>query len=454
MPAMDENVVKKVPPQNVKAEQGVVAAMFVDAEAITIAAETLKGEDFFNKQCGILFDTMVEMRESGKSVDAFSLQEHLEKKGVPPEISGLEYMNSWVIALPIAPDVKQYVEIVAEKSMLRKMIHVNEEIADTCYEGKESLENILAEAEKQVFQLAQKSNVGEFVPIRQIVNNAMDKIDRASKMNGNVTGVATGFIDLDYRTAGMQPSDLVLIAARPSMGKTAFALNIAQNVAFRQKKCVAIFSLEMSKEQLVNRLFALESNVDAQKLRTGNLADDEWDRLIDSAAGIGRSDLIIDDTPGISVAELRSKCRKFKMDHELCMVIIDYLQLMTGNGKSESRQQEISEISRSLKAIARELNVPVLALSQLSRAVEQRPDHRPMLSDLRESGAIEQDADVVMFIYRDDYYNKDTDKKGISEIIVAKQRNGPIGTVELVWMPEYTRFANMDRRRMSGGDID
>ncbi len=454
MPAMDENVLKKIPPQNVKAEQGVIAAMFVDAEAITIAAETLKGEDFFDRQCGILFDTMVEMRENGKSVDAFSLQERLEKKGVPPEISGLDYMNNWVIALPISPDVKQYVEIVAEKSMLRKMIHVNQEIANTCYAGKESLENILAEAEKQVFQLAQRTNVGEFVPIRQIVNNAMDKIDRASKMNGNVTGVATGFIDLDYRTSGMQPSDLVLIAARPSMGKTAFALNIAQNVAFRQKKCVAIFSLEMSKEQLVNRLFALESNVDAQKLRTGNLADDEWDRLIDGAAGIGRSDLIIDDTPGISVAELRSKCRKFKMDHELCMIIIDYLQLMTGSGKSESRQQEISEISRALKAIARELNVPVLALSQLSRAVEQRPNHRPMLSDLRESGAIEQDADVVMFIYRDDYYNEDTDKKGISEIIVAKQRNGPIGTVELVWMPEYTRFANMDRRRMGNGDID
>ena len=452
MPAMDENVLKRIMPQNIKAEQGVIAAMFLDAEAITVAAETLKGEDFFNKQCGILFDTMVELRESGKTVDAFSLQERLEKKDVPPEISGLEYMNSWVIALPIQPDIKQYVEIVAEKSVLRKMIHVNEEIANACYSGKETLENILAEAEKQVFQLAQKTNVGEYVPIRQIVNNAMDKIDRASKMNGSVTGVATGFIDLDYRTAGMQPSDLVLIAARPSMGKTAFALNIAQNVAFRQKKCIAIFSLEMSKEQLVNRLFSLESNVDAQKLRTGNLSDDEWDRLITGAAGIGRSELIIDDTPGISVAELRSKCRKYKMEHDLSMIIIDYLQLMSGSGKRESHQLEIAEISRSLKAVARELNVPVLALSQLSRAVEQRPDRRPMLSDLRDSGAIEQDADVVMFIYRDDYYNKDSEKKGISEIIIAKQRNGPIGTVELVWMPEYTRFANLDRRRTNDND--
>ena len=309
------------------------------------------------------------------------------------------------------------------------------------------MESILEDAEKRVFQLSQQRNTGEFVPIRQVVSNAMDKIDKASKMNGYVTGVATGFIDLDYRTAGMQPSDLVLIAARPSMGKTAFALNIAQNVAFRQKKCVAIFSLEMSKEQLVNRMFSLESNVDAQKLRTGQLADNEWERLIESAAEIGKSKLIIDDTPSISVSELRSKCRKFKMEHDLSMIIIDYLQLMSGSGKNESHQLEIAEISRNLKAVARELNVPVLALSQLSRGVEGRPDHRPMLSDLRDSGAIEQDADVVMFIYRDDYYHPDTEKKGISEIIVAKQRNGPIGTVELVWLPEYTKFANLDRRK-------
>ena len=257
--------------------------------------------------------------------------------------------------------------------------------------------------------------------------------------------IATGFIDLDYKTAGLQPSDLVLIAARPSMGKTAFVLNLAQHIAFKLNQTVAIFSLEMSKEQLVNRLFSLESRVDSQHLRTGNLSDMDWEKLIESAGVIGKSNLIIDDTPGISISELRSKCRKYKLEHNLQLIIIDYLQLMSGSGRgSESRQQEISDISRSLKALARELNVPVIALSQLSRAVEQRPDHRPMLSDLRESGAIEQDADVVMFIYRDDYYNKDTDKKGIAEIIIAKQRNGPIGTIELVWLPDYTKFANME----------
>uniref|UniRef100_UPI004056A183 replicative DNA helicase n=1 Tax=Acetatifactor sp. TaxID=1872090 RepID=UPI004056A183 len=343
-----------------------------------------------------------------------------------------------------------YANIVAEKATLRKLIRLNEEIANTCYAGKENLEFILEDTEKRIFQLVQKRNTGDFVPIRQVVMNAMDKIETSAKNRGTVTGIPTGFSDLDYRTAGMQPSDLVLIAARPSMGKTAFVLNIAQHVAFKQNLPVAIFSLEMSKEQLVNRMFSLESSVDAQKLRTGQLNDQEWERLIESAGVIGRSNLMIDDTPGISISELRSKCRKKKLEKGLSMIIIDYLQLMSGSGRSDSRQQEISDISRSLKAVARELSVPVLALSQLSRAVEQRPDHRPMLSDLRESGAIEQDADVVMFIYRDDYYNHDTDKKGVSEIIIAKQRNGPIGTVELAWLPEYTKFANLERPKNNG----
>ena len=323
---------------------------------------------------------------------------------------------------------------------------MTEEIANNCYSEKDGLEVILEDTEKRVFDLVQRRNTGDFVPIREVVMNAMDKIEKASHSNGNVTGIATGFIDLDYRTAGMQPSDLVLIAARPSMGKTAFVLNIAQYVAFHSGECVAIFSLEMSTEQLVNRLFAMESKVDSQHLRTGNLSDLEWEKLIESAGMIGQSKLIIDDTPGISIAEMRSKCRKFKLEMDLKMVIIDYLQLMSGSGRgNESRQQEISDISRSLKALARELQVPVIALSQLSRAVEQRPDHRPMLSDLRESGAIEQDADVVMFIYRDDYYNPDTEKKGIAEINIAKQRNGPIGTVDLVWLPEFTKFANLQK---------
>ena len=298
--------------------------------------------------------------------------------------------------------------------------------------------------EHDVFALLSSRTGGEYVPIRTVVMNALEKIEKASKQSGTVTGIPTGFIDLDYRTAGLQPSDLILVAARPSMGKTAFVLNLAQHVAFHENLCTAIFSLEMSKEQLVNRLFSLESRVDAQALRTGNLSDADWEKLIEGAGIIGNSELIIDDTPGISISEMRSKCRKYKLEHDLKLIIIDYLQLMTGSGRSESRQQEISEISRSLKALARELNVPVIALSQLSRAVEQRPDHRPMMSDLRESGAIEQDADVVMFIYRDDYYYKDTELKGISEIIIAKQRNGPIGTVNLAWLPEYTKFANLE----------
>ena len=444
--AAEEALLKRVLPHSIEAEQSVIGSMIMDREAITVASEIICGEDFYGKQYGVLFDTMVELNDEGKPVDLVTLQDRLREKDVPPEVSSLEFIRDLVTAVPTSANIKHYANIVAEKSTLRKLIRRNEEIANTGYVGKESVETILEDTEKRVFELVQKRNTGEFVPIRQIVMNAMDKIEIASRNDGNVTGIATGFIDLDYRTAGMQPSDLILVAARPSMGKTAFVLNMAQYMAFNQNQTVAIFSLEMSKEQLVNRLFSMESRVDSQHIRTGKLSDAEWEKLIESAGMIGRSNLIIDDTPGISISELRSKCRKYKLEHDLKIVIIDYLQLMSGSGRgSDSRQQEISDISRSLKALARELNVPVVALSQLSRAVEQRPDHRPMLSDLRESGAIEQDADVVMFIYRDDYYNKDTDKKGIAEIIIAKQRNGPIGTVELVWMPDYTKFANIKK---------
>ena len=447
MPATEENVLKRILPHSLEAEQSVIGSMIMDREAIVVASELITGEDFYNRQYGVLFETMVELNDAGSPVDLVTLQNRLREKDVPPEVSSLEFVRELITVVPTSANIKYYANIVAEKATLRRLIRLNEEIANTCYAGKESLEYILDDTEKKVFQLIQKRSTDDYVPIRQVVMNALDKIEIASKNKGNVTGVPTGFIDLDYRTAGMQPSDLILIAARPSMGKTALALNIAQYVAFKKNLPVAIFSLEMSKEQLVNRMFSLESSVDAQKLRTGQLNDQEWERLIESAGIIGKSNLIIDDTPGISVAELRSKCRKYKLEQNLSMIIIDYLQLMTGSGRTDSRQQEISDISRSLKAIARELNVPLIALSQLSRAVEQRPDHRPMLSDLRESGAIEQDADVVMFIYRDDYYNHDTDKKGISEIIIAKQRNGPIGTVELAWLPEYTRFANLEHRR-------
>lgn len=445
MAAMEEALLKRVMPHSIEAEQSVIGAMIMDREAIVVASEIVTEEDFYSKQCGVLFEAMVELNDEGKPVDLVTLQDKLKEKDVPPEVSSLEYIRDLITAVPTSANIKYYANIVAEKALLRRLIKLNEEIANTCYVGKESLEVILEDTEKRVFNLVQRRNTEEFVPIRQVVMNAMDQIEKASRNKGSVTGIATGFMDLDYRTAGMQPSDLVLIAARPSMGKTAFVLNIAQHVAFKLDQTVAIFSLEMSKEQLVNRLFSLESKVDAQKLRTGNLSDSDWEKLIETAGVIGKSSLIIDDTPGISIADMRSKCRKYKLEHDLKMIIIDYLQLMSGSGKGDSRQQEISDISRSLKSLARELGVPVLALSQLSRAVEQRPDHRPMLSDLRESGAIEQDADVVMFIYRDDYYNKDTEKKGIAEIIVAKQRNGPIGTIELVWLPEYTKFANMQR---------
>ena len=442
---MDEALIKRVLPHSIEAEQAVIGAMLMDKEAILTSSEIVGGDDFYQTAYGVIFEAIVEIYNEGKPVDLITLQNRLKDKKVPVEISSLEFVRDLVAAVPTSANVKYDAEIVAEKAMLRRLIKLNEEIENMCYLGKEPMEVVLETTEKKVFELVQKRNTGDFVPIKQVVLNALDKIELASKNAGSVTGIPTGFLDLDYKTAGLQNSDLILVAARPSMGKTAFVLNIAQYVAFKANKSVAIFSLEMSKEQLVNRLFALEAQVDAQSLRTGNLKDSDWEKLIESAGTIGKSKLMIDDTPGISISELRSKCRKMKLEHGLDLIIIDYLQLMTGRvgGRSESRQQEISEISRSLKAIARELNVPVIALSQLSRAVEQRPDHRPMMSDLRESGAIEQDADVVMFIYRDDYYNKDTDKKGVAEIIIAKQRNGPIGTIELAWLPDYTQFKNL-----------
>ena len=450
---MDEALIKRVPPHSIEAEQSVVGAILMDRDAITVAAEIICGDDYYQKADGVIFDSVVELFNEGKPVDLITLQNRLREKAVPEEISSLEFVRDLVTAVPTSANVKYYAEIVSEKATLRRLIKMNEAIADECYQGQEPLEAILERTEKQVFELVQnRGGNGEYVPIKQVVLNALEKIEKASKSKGTVTGIPTGFIDLDYKTSGLQPSDLILVAARPSMGKTAFVLNIAQHVAFKQNRTVAIFSLEMSKEQLVNRLFSLESYVDAQLLRTGNLKDSDWEKLIEGAGTIGRSNLIIDDTPGISISEMRSKCRKYKMEHNLELIIIDYLQLMSGSvgGRNESRQQEISDISRSLKALARELSVPVIALSQLSRAVEQRPDHRPMLSDLRESGAIEQDADVVMFIYRDDYYNKDTEHVNEAEIIIAKQRNGPIGTVTLTWLPQYTKFANSERKVVDG----
>ena len=439
-----EAAIKRILPHSAEAEQAVVGAMLMNKDAIVVASEIVTGEDFYQTAYGILFDAMVELFQAGKPVDLITLQEHLKEKNVPPEVSGMEFVRELIANVQTSANIKYYAEIVQEKSTLRKLIKINEEIANTCYLENEPLEVILDRAEKGVFELVEHGNMQEYTPIKQVVLNALDVIEKASKTKGTVTGIPTGFIDLDYKLSGLQRSDLILIAARPSMGKSAFVLNIAQHAAFRQNLAVAIFSLEMSKEQLVNRLFSLEAHVDAQVLRTGNLKDTDWEKLIEGAGVIGKSRMIIDDTSGISISEMRSKCRKYKLELGLDLIIIDYLQLMTGSGgrSNESRQQEISEISRSLKGLARELNVPVIALSQLSRAVEQRPNKRPMLSDLRESGAIEQDADVCMFIYREDYYVPDTEDKNIAEIIIAKQRNGPIGTVRLAWMPQYTRFGN------------
>lgn len=442
---MEEALIKRVLPHSVEAEQSVIGAMLMDREAIMTASEIITSEDFYQHQYGVVFESMLELYGEGKPVDLITLQNRLKEKEVPPEISSLEFARDLLNSALTSANIKYYAQIVQEKSMLRRLIKVNEEIANTCYLQKDKLEDILEDTEKKIFQVVQRRGGGDFVPIKEVVLNALDKIESASRNKGSVTGIPTGFVDLDYKLSGFQPSDLILIAARPSMGKTAFVLNVAQHMAFKVGKTVAIFSLEMSKEQLVNRLLSLESKVDSQSIRTGDLTDEDWGKLIEGAGIIGKSNLIIDDVPGISVGELRSKCRKYKMEHDLGIIIIDYLQLMTGSKKTDSRQQEISDISRSLKEVARELNVPVVALSQLSRAVEQRPEHRPMLSDLRESGAIEQDADVVMFLYRDDYYNKDTEKKNVAEVIIAKQRNGPIGTVELVWLPNYTKFANMKK---------
>ena len=414
---MEEALIKRILPHSIEAEQSVIGSMLMGREAIMAASEILTSDDFYQHQYGVIFDAMVELFNEGKPVDLVTLQNRLREKDVPPEISSMEFVRDLLNAVPTSANVRHYANIVSEKAVLRRLIKLTEEIENDCYLNKEPVEVIMEETEKKMFQLLGQRNSGDFMPIRQVVINTLENIERAS------------------------------IAARPSMGKTAFVLNIAQYMAFKKDKAVAIFSLEMSREQLMNRLLSMESKVDSQHLRTGNLKDDEWSKLIESAGMIGESRLMIDDTPGISIGEMRSKCRKYKLEHGLDIIIIDYLQLMSGSGKSssESRQQEISDISRSLKALARELNVPVVALSQLSRAVEQRTDHRPMLSDLRESGAIEQDADVVMFIYRDDYYNKDSENKGIAEIIIAKQRNGPIGTVNLVWLPDYTKFANAER---------
>lgn len=444
---MEEALIKRMPPHNDDAERSVVGSMMLDRDAIVAVSDILHKDDFYNRQYGVLFDAIMALYGEGVETDLVTLVNRLAQMEVPPELRSVEFISDIVAGVPTSANVKYHAEIVRDKASLRRLIKVTEEITSACYLDKEDVDDVMEEAERRIFEVTQQKGSRDFENIKDVVLRTLKSIELAAKQTGIVTGVSTGFRDLDYKTAGLQPSDLILIAARPSMGKTAFALNVAENVALRGDTMIAMFSLEMSKEQLVKRMLAMNSRVDSQKIRTGNLEDEEWGRLVGSVRNIGNSRLIIDDTPGISVTELRSKCRKLKVEHNLGLVIIDYLQLMSSGKRSESRQQEISEISRSLKALAREIEAPVVALSQLSRAVEQRPDKRPMLSDLRESGAIEQDADVVMFLYRDEYYNQDSEEKGVAEIIIGKQRNGPTGSIKLAWLSQFTKFGDLEYDR-------
>ena len=443
---MDEALLKKVLPHSTEAEQSVIGSMLMDKEAVVAAVDIVSKEDFYLSQYGIMFECMVELFNEGKPIDLVTVQDRLKEKDVPPEVASLEAVKDIISTVPTATNVKTYAEIVHDKAVLRRLIRASEEIENSCYAGKDSVLDIMAETEKKIFNVLQEKSGGEITPIATIAEETLAKIEKASKTKNKVTGVPTGFIDLDTKTTGFQPSDFVLIAARPSMGKTAMVLNIVRHVSMKKQMHCMIFSLEMSKEQLVNRLFSMESDIDAQKLRSGDLNEADWENLVQAVVDVSKAKLTIDDTPGISVTEMRSKCRKQKLEKGLDLIVIDYLQLMSGGTRgNENRQQEISDISRNLKALAREMNCPVIALSQLSRAPEQRTDHRPLLSDLRESGAIEQDADIVLFLYRDDYYNPDTEHPGEAEVIIAKQRNGPIGTVTLMWKADTTKFVNMAR---------
>lgn len=444
---MDETI-KRIMPSNQEAEQSVIGSMLMDQEAILVASEKLNEDDFYNPRYKILFSAIVSLYQSGSAVDLVTLTEKLRENNAAEEVSSVEFISNIISSVPTSANVKYYADIVAQKALVRQLIRTTENIANRGYQDSSDINELLEDTEREVFQIVNSRTASEdFTPINEIALETLENIQSAAMSTGTVTGLSTGFRDLDYRTAGLQPSDLILIAARPSMGKTAFALNIAEYAAMINHVPTAIFSLEMSKIQLAKRLISMNSKVDSQHIRTGTLEDDEWAKITESSIILGESSLVIDDTPGISIHELRSKCRKLKMERGLGLVIIDYLQLMSANSGSKniSRQQEISDISRSLKALAREVNCPVVALSQLSREVEKREEKRPILSDLRESGAIEQDADVVMFLYRDEYYTKDAStKKGITEVIIGKQRNGPTCTVELKWLGQYTKFANLE----------
>ena len=440
-------VVPRIPPNDQEAELAVLSSMLFDREAISTAYEILRAEDFYRPDNQAIFETMIELFSRSVPVDVVTLGDKLTEKGILEQIGGRDKLVELSLAYYTSANIKRHAEIVSEKSLLRRLISAANFVVNAGYEAREDASAILERAEKSIFEISQQSTTRDFAHINEVVVSAIEKLSELAQNPGAITGVETGFTDFDRRTAGLQPADLILIGARPSMGKTAFLLNIAQHAAIKCKVPTAIFSLEMSKEQVGNRLLSMESNVDSQRLRTGALQDDDWDKISASISGLSNAPLFVDDTPGITITEMRAKCRRLKVEKNLGLVVIDYLQLMSApaSARPESRQLEISEISRSLKGLAKEIHVPMLVAAQLSRAVESRKDHRPMLSDLRESGAIEQDADVVAFLYRDEYYNPDTLKKNHAEVIIAKQRNGPTGTVELTYLGALTKFVNMHR---------
>ena len=422
--------------------------MLTDKDAVISAIEVLKEEDFYREDNKAIYTAIMNLYNKAEPIDIITVKSELASLGKLESVGGLEYLAELPEKVPTTANVDKYIKIVEEKSVLRSLIKTSNELITLGYDDTQEVDSIIDVAEKKIFNLMQNRNQKGYTPIKDVLVETFAQLEQLYNQKQHITGVPTGFADLDYKTSGLHESDLVLIAARPAMGKSAFAINIAANAALKSNTPVVIFSLEMSKEQIVNRILCSEAMVDSNKIRTGKVDDDDWAKLAGALGPLSEAEIYIDDTPGISITEIRAKCRKLKLEKNIGLVVIDYLQLVQGSSKkNSSREQEISEISRSLKILAKEINVPVIALSQLSRAAEQRPDHRPMLSDLRESGAIEQDADIVMFLYRDDYYNPDTEKKNIAEVILAKHRGGSTGTVELLWLGNFTKFANIERYR-------
>lgn len=443
---MDTGLTDRVPPHSTEAEQSVLGSLLLDKELLPDIAGKLKSEDFYMEQHREIFEAILDLVDQNKPVDLITVSEQLTKRGTLAKVGDYEYLSNLAVAVPTTANARHYAAIVEEKSLLRKLIHASNEISRKSYEAAGDAMDVLNDAEKHIFDIVQNRNQTGLVPISDVLDSTFSRLEKLYNNQGEFTGVPSGFTELDRKTSGFQKSDLILVAARPAMGKTAFVLNIASYAAIHRQVPVAIFSLEMGKEQLVNRILSLEALVDLEKMRSGKLEVDDWKKLAHSLGPLTKAPIYIDDNAGINVMEIMSKCRRLKMRRGLGLVMIDYLQLMQGRRQTENRQQEISEISRSLKIMAKELEIPVIALSQLSRAPEMRAaNHKPILSDLRESGAIEQDADLVMFLYRDDYYNEDTDKKNISEVIIAKHRNGSIGNVELAWIPQFTKFGNLDK---------